>query len=395
MSGQESKGSTLFSQIPINLRAARFDRQEAAGSVGDLGTYLPLLVGMVSCCGLDLASALLFSGLFNIMTGLSFGLPMAVQPMKAIATVAITEGLTVPQILASGILTGAAIFLLGLSGGIDWLNRRIPWAVVRGLQLALGLSLIIKGIEMVALTGGPWGTDSWAMGFLGALLLLMMAGDRRFPGALILFLGGLLVLLLDHPLLWRELRLTLSLPHLTPIPKEDWWTALWKGTIPQIPLTTLNSVIAVSLLSADLFPHLPAEPRKVAVSVGLMNLVSCWFGAMPMCHGAGGLAGQYRFGARSAGSVLILGSAKILLGLLFGNSLLGLIRHYPQSLLGVLLLFAGMELALVARDVKAKDDFFILLLTAGAILALRSTALGFTIGLALALLLRSGFVRVQ
>src|SRR5205814_6147517 len=123
-----------------------------------------------------------------------------------------------------------------------------------------------------------------------------------------------------------------------------------KASLPQIPLTTLNSVIAVCALSVDLFPERPATPRRVAVSVGLMNLAGAWFGAMPMCHGAGGLAGQYRFGARTNGSILFLGAAKMLVAVLFGSSLMALCRSFPASVLGVMLAFSGLELPLVARD---------------------------------------------
>src|SRR5256885_16903935 len=122
-----------------NLRRARFDRHEIAGSLGDMGTFLPLLVGMTAHNGLDFASALFFAGLFNVVTGLAFAIPMAVQPMKAIAAVALTEGLTVPQILAAGATVSLIILVLGITGLIDWLNRVVPKSVVRGLQLALGL----------------------------------------------------------------------------------------------------------------------------------------------------------------------------------------------------------------------------------------------------------------
>src|SRR5438105_7997299 len=97
------------------LRQARLDRNEIAGSLGDLGTFLPLLVGMTAQNGLDFASALFFAGAFNVITGLTFAIPMAVQPMKAIAAVALTEGLTVPQILAAGASVSAAVLLLGVT----------------------------------------------------------------------------------------------------------------------------------------------------------------------------------------------------------------------------------------------------------------------------------------
>ena len=121
----------------------------------------------------------------------------------------------------------------------------------------------------------------------------------------------------------------------------------------QIPLTTLNSVIAVSYLSADLLPHLPTpEVTSIGISVALMNLVGGWFGAMPVCHGSGGLAAQYRFGARSGASIMILGLFKIVVGIFFGESLVGLLRVYPKSLLGVMVFAAGLELAKVGESLN-------------------------------------------
>src|SRR5690606_17302045 len=135
--------SRLHALFPA-LRHARLDRHEIAGSLGDLGTFLPLLVGMASLNGLNFATALFFAGLFNVLTGLFFPIPLAVQPMKAIAAVALTQGLSTGQIVAAGASVSAVILVLGLSGLIEWLNRVIPASVVRGLQLALGLSLAIK-----------------------------------------------------------------------------------------------------------------------------------------------------------------------------------------------------------------------------------------------------------
>ncbi len=83
-----------------------------------------------------------------------------------------------------------------------------------------------------------------------------------------------------------------------------------------------------------------------------MNLIGGWFGAMPVCHGSGGLAAQYRFGARSGSSIILLGLFKILLGLVCGESLVGLLRRYPKSLLGVMVLAAGLELAKVGESLN-------------------------------------------
>jgi MFS superfamily sulfate permease-like transporter len=377
------------------LRYARLNRNEIAGSVGDMGTFLPLLVGMAAQNGLDFAAALFFAGLFNIITGLTFPIPMAVQPMKAIAAVALTEGLTVPQILAAGAAVSLVVLVLGLTGLIDWLNRVIPKSVVRGLQLALGLSLLMKGMQMVVGTNQWFAPDSYLTGLLSAVLVLMLFFSRRIPAALLLFAAGLAVAVWTSPGVVSSLGLGITLPKWMPPTWDDFVTAFPKAALPQIPLTTLNSVIAVCALSADLFPDRRAEPRKVAISVGLMNLVACWFGGMPMCHGAGGLAGQYRFGARTNGSILFLGSVKLLLAVFLGASLMALCRGFPASILGVMLAFSGMELALVCRDQTTRSNAFTMILTAAACMGLANIALGFLLGLAMAWCLRLRLFRVD
>jgi hypothetical protein len=270
----------MLRALQARLAHARFNRSEIAGSLGDLGTFLPLLVGMAAQNGLDFAAALFFAGLFNVVTGLWFAIPMAVQPMKAIAAVALTQGLTAPQILAAGASVSLLVLVLGLTGLIDWLNRAIPKPVVRGLQLGLGLSLLGKGLQMVVGTKVLLGPDSYLVGALAALAVLALWLSKRLPAALLLFGAGLLLALWKDPRVLGTLTVGLSLPHWSPPAWSDFVTAFPRATLPQIPLTTLNSVIAVCALSSDLFPDRAAKPRQVAVSVGLMNLCAAWFGGM-------------------------------------------------------------------------------------------------------------------
>jgi len=377
------------------LRQARLNRHEIAGSLGDMGTFLPLLVGMAAKNGLNFASALFFAGVFNIVTGLVFPIPMAVQPMKAIAAVALTENLTAPQIVAAGASVSLIILVLGITGLINWLNRVIPKSVVRGLQLALGLLLLMKGMQMVAGTGAWLAPDSYLTGLASALLVLLLFFSRRVPAALVLFGLGLALVVWEHPDMVGSLGLGLTLPGWSPPAWSDFVSSFPRAAVPQIPLTTLNSVIAVCALSADLFPDRKASPRQVAVSVGLMNLVSAWFGGMPMCHGAGGLAGQYRFGARTNGSILFLGAVKVVLAVLLGASFMTLCGAFPMSILGVMLAFSGMELALVCRDQTRRTDAFAMFLTAAACIGLSNIALGFLLGLALVWCLRVRLLRVE
>lgn len=165
------------------------------------------------------------------------------------------------------------------------------------------------------------------------------------------------------------------------ITRRAWRDGFVKGTIPQLPLSVLNSVIAVCKLSSDLFPGRDFTVTSLSVTVGLMNVVGCWFGAMPSCHGAGGLAGQYKFGGRSGACVAILGACKAALGLVVGTSLAAILNRFPVGVLGVLLLFAGIELAMTSRDMRSKEDSFVMLVCTAVSLVGSSAAMGFVCGM--------------
>lgn len=366
----------------------RFDRGELAGSLGDLGTFLPLVVALSAQCGLSFPAALFFAGLFNVVTALGFGIPMAVQPMKAIAAIALAEGLGASEIVAAGMWVSGAVALLGLSGALGWIQRNIPTAVVRGLQLALALTLAMRGLRGIS-NDGPWdASHGVALALAAGLCVVALRESRRVPAALVLFLAGLGLVAWRDPQAFGAVELSPWWPTLAVPSLADFDRALWSAALPQLPLTLLNSVVAVCALSVDLFPEHPAPPRKVALSVGIMNLVAGPFGALPMCHGAGGLAGQYRFGARTGGSILMLGLAKMALAVLFGASLVAACSVFPASILGVMLIASGLELGHAARDVGAPRAHAVALLTVAACLALDDFALGFLIGLGLELALR-------
>jgi MFS superfamily sulfate permease-like transporter len=101
------------------------------------------------------------------------------------------------------------------------------------------------------------------------------------------------------------------------------------------------------------------------MSTGLMNLGSSLIGGIPMCHGAGGMAGHVQFGARTGGSSIILGSILLCAGLFLSSSIGTVLRMFPQNVLGVILFMAGLQLALGSRDTGAeKADRFVVLATA-------------------------------
>jgi MFS superfamily sulfate permease-like transporter len=375
----------MLSALRDRVSAMRFDLPELSGGLGDLGTFVPIAASLIIVCGMDGGSVLFFAGLANILAGVAFNQPLPVQPMKAIAAVAIAEGLAPGEIAAAGFLTGAIVLALALTGLVTVAEHWIPRPVVRGIQLGVGLKLAAKGMAM-ALAGG-WGMLDGHLLALGATLLVLATARRqRFPSALILFVAGIVLIPIERIDALTQASLGWSGPVWIWPTLEQWQLGLTRGALPQLPLTLLNSVIAVCALSGDLFPGRAVGTRPMAISVGLMNLTTCLFGAMPSCHGSGGLAGQHRFGARTGGSVVVLGAGKIALGILFGSAVGVVLAAFPAAVLGVLLAFAGLELALPARETQGRDGFFVVVTTAGGILALNA-AVGFLLGLGAALLL--------
>jgi MFS superfamily sulfate permease-like transporter len=357
----------------------RFTREEISGSLGDLGTFLPLTLGYITQCGLSPAPVFFFAGLWNVVTAILFRLPVPVQPMKAIAAVAIAEGMTPGEVVAAGILMGGIVLLIGILPGPGRLLSLAPRPVVRGIQLGVGLKLFLTGVQ--AIRPLPvFGWDSHLIGAIAVSLIVLSYFRQKVPAALILFLFGFFLLGISKPGLFGSLNLHAWIPEIIIPSPAEWWSGFTRGTVAQLPLTLLNSVVAVCALSGDLFPGRRIPETKMAKSVGAMNLISCWFGGMPMCHGAGGLAAQYHFGARTGGSVLFLGGMKMAVGLAAATALLAPLRNFPHSVLGALLVFAGLELSLPARDLSGREDFFVALLTAGLILSVNVTV-GFLVGI--------------
>lgn len=378
----------------------RLTLSEVSGSLGDLGTFIPLLLGLARQGSVHFVPAVFFAGLFNVLSGLLWDVPMCVQPMKTIAAVGIAEGLSPPQVAVAGMMVSAMVLALGLTRSIVLVGRLVPEAVVLGTQLGLGISLNQKAFALIA--GSPTGASDPAQGPLDspiarlvsamigvAFALAVRHSGSKVPSALILFVVGASVgmytLLASHapvglapvpPAVW-------ALGSLTP---SDLQHALLNAALPQLPLTLLNSVVSVCKLADKLAPHARVTKPAVAVSVGLMNLLGCPFGAMPCCHGAGGLAAQHAFGARRGAAVLFLGGAKVAVAVAAGGPLLAILAAFPDSILGVLLLMSGLELARAGAQLGGKGDGAVAvgLLTAAATLKYK-TGVGCLVGLGAAL----------
>ncbi|KAF2830592.1 hypothetical protein CC86DRAFT_402624 [Ophiobolus disseminans] len=388
---------------------------ELSGSLGDLGTLLPLMTALALTNSISLPSTLLFTGAANIFTGVAFGLPLPVQPMKAIAAVAIARNFTLEENAAAGLVVAGLVGLFSVTALLDWANRVTPIPVVKGIQVGAGLSLCLSAGSKMLLPlawTGPWWGDNLIWAVAAVVLLLFTFAYPRLPYTIIVFGTGILLSIIGPS---NKFSIPPnSIPVLHPSAK-DFWKATTTASLGQLPLTLLNSVIAASALASDLLPSppYPSAPTvtELGSSVAIINLVGCWFGAMPACHGSGGLAGQYRFGARSGSSIIFLGSIKFLLGVIAfwkSGSIVSILAGIPKSLLGVLVIAAGVELAKVgesvntdARDLRVLDRdqswdgkrvkeldererrerWMVMLVTVAALLTFKNDAVGFITGL--------------
>lgn len=333
--------------------------QEMSGSVGDLGTLLPIIIALASDTknidergSISLASTLVFSGLANMLTGLCFGIPLPVQPMKAIASVALVNHYSREEVASAGLFVAAVIGFLSMTGLLEWITRKIPIPVIKGIQLGVGFTLIIYGGTLI--TKSLYHIDQVVVLVVAFLALLWNPMYPRLPYALVVVSIGAIWALVDilagHD---GPLYLGIWKPHAFVPPPSSFRAGALNAGLGQLPLTTLNSVIAVSFLSADLLPHVKAPSiTSLGVSVMAINLVGCWFGSMPVCHGSGGLAAQYRFGARSGGSIIFLGLIKLLLGLFAGPFASQIFNHFPNHLLGIMVVAAGLELVNVGESLN-------------------------------------------
>jgi len=376
----------------MKLAGNEYNRAELAGAFGDLGTLVPFVVGYITISRLDPQGVLLGFGIVAVATGLYFRTPMSVQPMKAIGTAAIThpDAITPTMISASALVTGLLWLAMGITGAVSWLAALTSRPVVRGLVLGLGLSFILEGVKLMH--------SGFAYAIPGAFLTFLLLGQPRIPAMLVLLAyGGLLAMVLD-PALGRDLaalRPAFRLPALG-LPSFT-WADVFQGAfvlaLPQAALTLGNAVIATAEEHNRLFPERRVNVRRLAFDHGLMNLLTAGINGVPMCRGAGGMAGHVRFGARTGGALVILGVLLLAVALFFADSVTTLFRLFPMPVLGVILLFGGLELAVsVTNEGFSPAERTVLALTAG--LALWNMGAAYLAGLLLYHAAARGIIRL-
>lgn len=369
----------------------RWNRMEWAGAFGDLGTLIPFVVAYVAVVRMDPFGILLSFGIALIVSGLRYRTPFPVQPMKAIGAVAATQAaqtatITQATVYAADVVTGVAWLLLGMTGAANLVAKWVPRYVTIGIVLGLGLGFMLDGIRMMS--------SGWLVAAIGLIGTLLLLSNKAVPAMFVLLVFAAVCGVVQHPGELGSLgaiRPHLRLPAfaLATLSGHDLVIGGLFLALPQLPLTLGNAIIAIREENNRLFPDRPVTENSVAISTGLMNCGSAVLGGVPMCHGAGGMAGHVAFGARTGGAPIILGAILVLLALGFSSSITVLFALLPQAVLGVILFLTGSQLALGSCDFsKNKGERYVTIVTAA--FSLWNVGLAFLVGLFLSYLLRRG-----
>jgi hypothetical protein len=373
----------------------RFDRMEWAGAFGDLGTLIPFVVAYIGVVKMDPFGVLFSFGAAMVICGTYYKTPIPVQPMKAAGAVAATQAaqtavITQGAVYSATLVTGIIWLLLARTGAADRVAKLVARPVVVGIVLGLGLGFMLEGIKMMA--------GNWLIAGIGLTGTVLLLTNHKIPAMFLLLLFGAVCGAIQSPEVLRALSAS-SIEFRVPsfvLSTLDWHDFVVGAVflaLPQLPLTLGNAVIAIREENNRLFPDRPVTEKTVATSTGLMNLAGAALGGVPMCHGAGGMAGHVAFGARTGGALVILGVLLLVLATFFSGSVDALFSLFPSAVLGVILFLTGAQLALGACEFSpVKVERFVTVVTAA--FAVWNVGVAFVIGMAAMFAAGRGLIRL-
>ncbi|NVM17038.1 MAG: hypothetical protein HWN80_04930 [Candidatus Lokiarchaeota archaeon] len=365
----------------------KFNLREFGGALGDWGTLIPFIIGYISIVGLNPAGVFLCLGITNILLGIKFNLPLPVQPQKSIGTIAISQAWSPNLVISTGFGTGIIWAILGFTKFLEKLVRKIPQVAVRGIQLGLGLILGWTAIQLI-------GFDL-LIGIVSFSVILVSLKIKKIPSSIILVVFGIILIIWNQSISLSDVQF--KLPIFTfQIPQWDnlLWGMLFAG-IAQLFLTLTNVMIATVSLIKELFPEKEetVSASDLALNMGVMNIFTPFLGGIPLCHGSGGLASQYAFGARTGGSMILEGLLEIFLGLFLSDTLFLIFSAFPQAILGAMLLYTAFLLAKISFKDYTLRNVPIIVISAIICLIFNITVgngitVGFVVGLVLYYILK-------
>jgi hypothetical protein len=347
----------------LDFSVITFSRGEVTGAIGDTVTVLPIVVALATLTPISLPHTLLAFGVFQVVWGLWYGLPMSVEPMKALAALAIAGTLSYSEFLLAGLVSGVVLLALGTGGGLARAERAVGRPVVRGVQLAVALVLARTGLDLAL------GDPILALAGLAVAIVAIAIGRTNVAALGVLGLGiGITITLAGVPVL------TVPGVPAVPLGKLVPTIGVLEGALAQLAMTVGNAAVATSLLVADFFDR-EVSPGELSRGMGVMTLLSVPLGGVPMCHGSGGLAGKRAFGARSAGANVVLGALYGVAALVAGG---GFFALFPMATLGVVLVLVAWELGKNALDSESRG----LAVAIGAVGLLANVGIAFVCGIA-------------
>jgi len=351
-----------FLSTRFGKRRLAFGRNELTGAIGDSITVLPLLVALALVTSVSLPHVLIAFGVFQIVWGIVYGLPVSVEPMKALAALAIAGALTYAELALAGLILGFLLLAIGLTGTLAKVEKWIGEPVIRGVQFAVGLLLVETGLQFVR-------TDLFlaAIGVLVATTIVLVGYKNMSALAVLLAGGTVAVTATGLP--------TPQWPGLPPTPAlaTGMTRSTVDGMVAQLAMTVGNAALATSLLFADLFEE-DVTPDELSMSMGTTNLLAIPVGGIPMCHGCDGVAGKYEFGARTGGANVILGGGYLGAAFFASAALLG---AFPLAMLGVLL----VSIAIVLGKSVLQSENLALSVGIGILALVTNLGLAFVVGI--------------
>jgi SulP family sulfate permease len=364
-------------------------RLDVAGAFGDIGVLFPIAIALITLDHLNPTALFLTAGLTYCLAARYFRIPIAVQPFKAVAAIALALSLSPAEVASAGLLMGVLLLLVGVTNLAGTLAKLFTLPIVRGIQLGLGLVLLREGLRLVMGSRGGWPFSGgkfapWLIALAGAALLLALRDSRRFPAALVLLTLGII---LGVALQGGKLPI-LSFGPVTPQLLHPQWSELIRVlpllVVPQFALTFGNSIVATENTARILYGEQAQRVtvRALCLSIGMVNLVSAAIQGSPLCHGSGGITAHYRFGARTPKSSYVIGGVCILLAL-FGGAAVGLLRLIPLAILGVFLVYVGIQHAAYVRDLMPRWPQLLIAVSVGLISFLTNLMWGALVGFAL------------
>ncbi|HKS95865.1 MAG TPA: putative sulfate/molybdate transporter [Terriglobia bacterium] len=336
-------------------------RWDVAGAFGDIGILFPIAIALISLNHMNPTAVFLTAGLAYVLAGGYFRIPIAVEPFKAVAAIALALQLPPSSIASAGLLMGLLLAFIGVTNLVTPLAKLFTLPIVRGIQLGLGLILLREGIRLaLGAKSAPvmfagFTLSAWVIAVGGAAILLLFLRSRRFPAALVLLAAGVLVGALSRwhvlaSLGWGPVPIDLLHPQ-----AHELRAVLVALVLPQFALTFGNSIVATENTAQVLYGGQARRvtARALSLSIGVTNLVSGMLTSAPTCHGSGGITAHYRFGARTQKSSYVIGAVCLLLAL-FGRGAIGLLSLIPTAILGVFLVYVGVQHGALIRDIMKR-----------------------------------------